>query len=467
MSDIKIQTDRYSKSIVYFKNAGIVWMIIGLLAGLLNEVQLMTGVPGAESPLSYGKLKAIANNSVIFGGVLSFLLGYGLRILNSEGKRQKIDIIGQVSFFLLQLGLISGIAVFASGISAGREYGEFNYHSDNLILLSIVIVLALSIFNLNGEKLSAVAQFLLVTLTGMIVSFFFGNFGFPNSFLTSVAPTSGIQDAMVQEYYRMAVLTFFVYLPLLTILYQALPEKIGAEIQSMPAVRFQLIVSILLVPIAGGAALLYSVAPISIQVLGSYTAAALALSVLAGTVNLHQSFNSVKDAKSDGVVLAIRLGGLAITVMALLQFVTRLPIAKHYLQYTTWNDVDPFFTATTVGLAALFVAASMITSNGKRSPAKWVLILLSAGIVLVLPAALLQGLFEGISALSLSDDGTKLVHSKWSAISSITALTGKSNAVKYLVSLNGLGLLAKLCIFIAFFPILSFLFEDNDEKKAA
>ncbi|MBW7857646.1 MAG: hypothetical protein H3C43_04985, partial [Leptonema sp. (in: Bacteria)] len=104
---------------------------------------------------------------------------------------------------------------------------------------------------------------------------------------------------------------------------------------------------------------------------------------------------------------------------------------------------------------------------GKREPAKWVLILLSVGIVLVLPATLFQGLLEGMSALSLDKDGAKLVQANWSAVTSVSALAGKSNSVKYLVSLNGLGLLAKLCIFVAFFPIVSFLFEDNREKKTA
>lgn len=189
-----IQTDRYSKSIVYFKNAGIVWTFLGLTAGLLNEMQMMFSVPGSDSPLSYGLLKAIAANMTIFGGFLSFFLAYALRILNAEGGKQKIDMIARVSFFLLQIGLGIGLVFIAAGYADGREYGEMNFHTDNMILLSIAIVLGLSIFNLNGQKLSAAAQFQLVTLSGMVVSFFLGNFGFPNSLITAVAPTSGIQE---------------------------------------------------------------------------------------------------------------------------------------------------------------------------------------------------------------------------------------------------------------------------------
>ncbi len=465
-----IQTDRYSKSIVYFKNAGIVWTFLGLTAGLLNELQMMFSVPGSDSPLSYGLLRAIAVNMTIFGGFLSFFLGSALRILNAEGARQKIDLIGRISFFLLQIGLGIGLIFIAAGYADGREYGEMNFHTDNMVLLSIAIVLGLSIFNLNGQSLSAAARFQLVTLSGMVISFFLGNFGFPNSLITAVPPTSGIQDAVVQEYYRMAVLMFFVYLPLLTILYQAVPEKFGVTIQSLPAVRFQLLVTMLLVPLAGAGALLYSVAPQALQILGAYTSAALALSVAAGTVNLHQSFKAAGEVASDGVVAAIRLGGTFLTLITLLQFITRLPFAKHYLQYTAWNDADPFFTATTAGLFVLFVAAAMITSNGKKGPSGWVLALLSAGVLLILPATLIQGLLEGLAALAMTEDGEALKNPSWNAVITVSSFVKGGTALQYLASLNGVILLAKLCIFVAFFPIMESFFEEGSEiteKKAA
>lgn len=467
-----IQTDRYSKSIVYFKNAGIVWTFLGLTAGLLNEMQMMFSVPGSDSPLSYGLLKAIAANMTIFGGFLSFFLAYALRILNAEGGKQKIDMIARVSFFLLQIGLGIGLVFIAAGYADGREYGEMNFHTDNMILLSIAIVLGLSIFNLNGQKLSAAAQFQLVTLSGMVVSFFLGNFGFPNSLITAVAPTSGIQDAVVQEYYRMAVLMFFVYLPLLTILYQAVPEKFGVEIQSQPAVRFQLLVSILFIPLAGAGALLYSVAPQTLQILGAYTSAALAVSIAAGTVNLHQSFKAATGTASDGVVAAIRLGGTFLTLITVMQFVTRLPFAKHYLQYTAWNDADPFFTATTAGLIVLFVAAAMISSNGKNGPSGWVLAVLSTGVLLILPVTLIQGLLEGMAALGMTEDGAALKNPSWGAVSTVSSFVKGGTALQYVASLNGVILLAKLLIFVAFFPIMGSFFEEGDaaltaESKAA
>jgi cbb3-type cytochrome oxidase subunit 1 len=458
-----IQTDRYSQSIKYFKNAGIVWTFLGLIAGLLNELQLMFSVPGSDSPLSYGNLRAIAVNITIFGGFLSFFLAYALRILNEEGSKEKIDLIARLSFFLLQIGLGFGIAFIAAGYADGRQYGEMNFHTDNMVLLSIAIVLGLSLYNLKGNKLSAAAQFQLVTLSGMVVSFFLGNFGFPNSLITTVAPTSGIQDAVVQEYYRMAVLMFFVYLPLLTILYHAVPEKFHVKIQSQAAVRFQLLVSVLLIPLAGAGALLYSVAPQTLQILGAYTSAALAVSVAAGTVNLHQSFqNSPSRSGSDSVAAAIRLGGLFLTILTMLQFVTRLPIAKHYLQYTVWDDADPYFTATTAGLVVLYTASAMISTNGKKGPSGWVLAVLSAGVLLILPVTLVQGLLEGLAALRLTDDGSALKNPSWAAVSTVSSFVKGGKALQYVASLNGVILLAKLLIFIAFFPIMESFFEEGD-----
>jgi len=265
---------------------------------------------------------------------------------------------------------------------------------------------------------------------------------------------------------------FFVYLPLLTILYQAVPEKFGVEIQSQPAVRFQLLVSILFIPLAGAGALLYSVAPQTLQILGAYTSAALAVSIAAGTVNLHQSFKAAAGVASDGVVAAIRLGGTFLTLITVLQFVTRLPFAKHYLQYTAWNDADPFFTATTAGLIVLFVAAAMISSNGKNGPSGWVLAVLSTGVLLILPVTLIQGLLEGMAALGMTEDGAALKNPSWAAVSTVSSFVKGGTALQYVASLNGVILLAKLLIFVAFFPIMGSFFEEGDaaltaESKAA
>lgn len=451
-------TQSYSKSIVYFKNAGIVWTVLGLAAGLINELQLMTFVPGSESPVGYGLLKPIANDMLIFGGLLSLFLGYALRILDREGAKSKVGVLSIAAFLLVQVGVGLGIGFLAGGFSSGREYGEFNFHSHNMILLAMAIVLGLSIYNLGGQQLSAAGQFQIVTLAGMIVTYFLGNFGFPNSILTSVAPTAGMQDAAVQEFYRMAVLTYFVYLPLLTILYQAVPEKFGVKIANTSAVRFQLVASMALVPLAAGSGLLYSVAPQLLQILGAFAASALAISVLAGTVNLHDSFKGAASPAGDSVVLAIRFGGLLLTVLTALQAITRLPFARHYLQYTAWGDADPFFTAATAGLLVFAVALSMLATNGKQGLQQWAVLAIVAGAALAIVASLGLGLLEGITSLALTDAGT-LKNASWSAVSAASSLSSGSPAMQYLLSLNGLILVAKAMLLVGFSSSVSFFFE--------
>lgn len=457
-------TQSYSKSIVYFKNAGIVWTVLGLAAGLINELQLMTFVPGSDSPIGYGLLKPIANDMLVFGGLLSFFMGYALRILDKEGAKSKVGLLGIVAFILLQLGLGLGVGFLAGGFSSGREYGEFNFHSHNMILLALAIVLGLSIYNLGGQKLSAAGQFQVVTLAGMIVTYFLGNFGFPSSILTAVAPTTGMQDATVQEFYRMAVLMYFVYLPLLTILYQAVPEKFGVKIASDAAVRFQLVASMLLVPVAAGSGLLYSVAPQLLQIIGAFAASALAISVLAGTVNLHDSFKNASSPSGDSVILAIRFGGLLLTVLTALQAVTRLPFARHYLQYTAWGDADPFFTAATAGLLVFAVALSMLSSNGKEGLKPWAVFAIVAGAGLAIVASLGLGLLEGVSALAVTETGA-LKEAGWSAVSAASSLSTGSPALQYLVSLNGVILVAKAMLLVGFSSSMAFFFED--EHRAA
>lgn len=256
----------------------------------------------------------------------------------------------------------------------------------------------------------------------------------------------------------MAVLTYFVYLPLLTILYQAVPEKFGVKIANTSAVRFQLVASMALVPLAAGSGLLYSVAPQLLQILGAFAASALAISVLAGTVNLHDSFKGAASPAGDSVVLAIRFAGLLLTVLTALQAITRLPFARHYLQYTAWGDADPFFTAATAGLLVFAVALSMLATNGKQGLQQWAVLAIVAGAALAIVASLGLGLLEGITSLALTDAGT-LKNASWSAVSAASSLSSGSPAMQYLLSLNGLILVAKAMLLVGFSSSVSFFFE--------
>lgn len=442
----------YSKSIRYFTISGISWLTIGVLGGLLNELQLFAFFPASNTELGYGLLRPITAISLIFGGVLSIFIAQGFRSAEKMGG-PKLDIVGLVAFYALQTALILGLLTIMGGFSDGREYGEMTFISDNLVMVTLTAFLVLFAVAAKDEKpLSLTSSLFIGTTTGMMVVYFVGNVGLPYGPISQVAPSAGIADSMVQEVYRSGVISFFITLPLMISAGVWVQDHYNLELYSSSAARFALIAATVLVPISGGGGLYLSAAPGVSQIIGVFAAAALSIALLGGIANVHYSISrSGKIIKSDYNGLLLRWGLFFTGLFLVLRAVTLLPFAQTFMGYTSFNPFDLVLFLWSGGLVLSIAVLQLIAQNSGKVTIgstwqSYQFYLLVVGTWLVVIGALTEGILQGVAHHAVNDQG-EILNQGWSSIFYATTVGEiESPASAYLFSMKGLIFLGKLCI---------------------
>ncbi len=119
--------------------AGAVWLVIGTLYGLLSAIHLMApefihNVPA----FVFGRIRPIHVNTVLYGFVVSTFFGAGLYYTPALLKRHLwSEPLAWLSFFLWNLTVLSGPVTFSMGMSQGREYSEYIWIFDVVLVLAV------------------------------------------------------------------------------------------------------------------------------------------------------------------------------------------------------------------------------------------------------------------------------------------------------------------------------------------
>ena len=447
---------KYSRSIKLFTGAGAFWAVVATTLGLLNQLQLFIYAPAMET---FGILRPAYTAALILGSGLSFSLGAGYYIIQKSDKvEMKFEPLGIISFVVLQLGVLLGILTILGGASTGREYGEMTFHSDNLIALSLLVFLISLLIGLNAvEKPSVIANVIVVGAAAGLAIYFLGNVGLPFSPLHSVPLQTGLQDASVQEFYRIGLLSFIILMPLFAVLYYFIPAYYELPLYSEKMGTFQTLGMLTMGVLAGAGGLVYSGAPVGIQTMGMFAALSLAMAVLIGGFNAHFTVSRARgNVRSDSYGLFLRAGVVFLILAAVMRALQAPRFMQGSVGYTWWNSLDISVDAQTYGLLILFGGAYILAQRltgqtAYKSLAGWHLFLAVLGCALVLLSNLGHGIVESF-VLSGSPD---LAPASWTntLLSGSFAEADKNGAsLQYLFSLRGVNLLGHISIFLGILP---------------
>lgn len=396
----------------YFKSAGIIWLILSILISILGYFQILNFVFNKSDVLWYGKLQPILNNTLIFGSILSFFFGAIFDEIDQlDVNLIKPSFIGYITFSIHQIALVFGIIVIMMGYNQGRSYGELDFISDNLFMLvyTIVIVLTL-VYTFNLESINGSIQMILITLAGIITTYFLGNFGFPNSYITNVPPTSGYQDAMVTSFYKTSIFVFYISLPLIYTIYSSVKKAYKFDDKN-ENYTLPLILIVILVSISAGVGLGTSSYSNFWTIIGNYVFSSINILLMGFIYIFHGIYKSLKEKKS---IFLITVSGTLISILFFYNFVLSLPILYNNLQYTS---SDPFIFVNKVIyiLLPVYLLYLLVSNqNNYESIPSWIpMLLLISGIV-----ALLSFLVEGIFVSKAINDiaNNELVNKEWGNI---------------------------------------------------
>jgi cytochrome c oxidase cbb3-type subunit 1 len=216
----------------------VIWGIVGMLVGVIIAAQLVWPELNVCEYLSYGRLRPLHTNAVIFafGGCALFATSY-FTVQRTCHTPLFAPRLAAFTFWGWQLVILLAAITLPMGMTQGKEYAELEWPIDLLITAVWVSYAVVFFGTVIKRKVSHI----------YVANWFFGGFilavallhvvnsvAIPVSFwpMKSYSAYAGVQDAMVQWWYGHNAVGFFLTAGFLGIMYYFVPKQAERPIYS-------------------------------------------------------------------------------------------------------------------------------------------------------------------------------------------------------------------------------------------
>ncbi len=226
---MEIQRIVYNDKVVrQFLWASVLFGIVGMLVGIIIALQLAFWPANVAPYLSFGRLRPLHTNAVIFAFVGNMLFsGIYYSTQRLVKARLASDVLSAIHFWGWQLIIVAAAITLPLGITAAKEYAELEWPIDIAIAV-IWVVFAINFFWTLGKRrekhLYVAIWFYIATVITIAVLHIVNSFEIPVSLFKSYSVFAGVQDALVQWWYGHNAVAFFLTTPILGIMYYFLPR---------------------------------------------------------------------------------------------------------------------------------------------------------------------------------------------------------------------------------------------------
>lgn len=135
-------------SAVYFGVSSIIWFIIGTGLGSFNAAKLAFPdfVTGSEL-FSFGHMRQVHVMAVVFGWI-SMAFAMAMMYITPALGNTKLwsERLGVWNCFIWNFGLSLGLTLLWAGMSSGREYSDFPWFIDLVILFGVVLPMGINVW---------------------------------------------------------------------------------------------------------------------------------------------------------------------------------------------------------------------------------------------------------------------------------------------------------------------------------
>jgi len=255
-----------------FVAASVVWGIVGMLVGFIAALQLAHYGANIAPYLTFGRLRPLHTNAVIFAFVGNMLFA-GIYYSTQRLLKTRVasDLLGAVHFWGWQAIIVAAAITLPLGYTQGKEYAELEWPIDIAVTL-IWVVFAINFFwtlaKRREKHLYVALWFYIATIVTVAMLYIVNNLAMPWSPLKSYSLFGGVQDALTQWWYGHNAVAFFLTTPVLGIMYYFLPKAAGRPVYSyrLSVIHFWALVFVYIW--AGPHHLLYTALPEWAQTLG-------------------------------------------------------------------------------------------------------------------------------------------------------------------------------------------------------
>jgi cytochrome c oxidase cbb3-type subunit I/II len=339
---MQVEKFYYDNKIVRnFAYATIIWGGVGMLVGLWAALQLVFPQMNITQYGSFGRLRPLHTNAVIFAFVGNgIFMGVYYSLQRLCKARMFSDKLSYIHFWGWQLIIVAAAITLPLGLTQGAEYAELIWPID----VAITIIWVVFGWNMFGtiikrreRHLYVAIWFYIATFVTVAVLHIVRSGQLPYSWLESYSWYSGVQDALVQWWYGHNAVAFFLTTPYLGLMYYFLPKAANRPVYSYKLSIIHFWSLIFLYIWAGPHHLLYTALPNWAQSLGIVFSVMLIFPSWGGMINGLLTLRGAWDRVRDDVILKFMV--VAVTAYGMATFegpMLSLKSVSSISHYTDW-----------------------------------------------------------------------------------------------------------------------------------
>jgi len=320
---MEIEKFQYDNKIVKnFAYATILWGLVGMLVGLWVSLQLIYPTLNIFPITSFGRLRPLHTNAVIFAFVGNgIFMGVYYSLQRLCKTRMFSDKLSKIHFWGWQLIIVAAALTLPFGITTGKEYAELEWPID-IAIAAIWVVFGWNMFGTilkrRERHLYVAIWFYIATFVTVAVLHIVNSIELPVSFLKSYPVYAGVQDALVQWWYGHNAVAFFLTTPYLGLMYYFIPKVADRPVYSYRLSIIHFWALIFLYIWAGPHHLLYTALPDWAQSVGVAFSVMLIAPSWGGMINGLLTLRGAWDKVRESVVLKFMV--VAVTAYGMATF---------------------------------------------------------------------------------------------------------------------------------------------------
>ena len=329
-------------SVRNFMYASILWGFVGMLVGLIVALQLIFPSLNWFEHVSFGRLRPLHTNAVIFAFVGNGIFAgvyYSLQRLLKA--RMFSDLLSKLHFWGWQLIIVLAAVTLLFGITTGKEYAELEWPID-LMIAVVWIIFGINMFGTilkrRESHLYVAIWFYIATWVTVTILHVVNSIELPVTLLKSYPVYAGVQDALVQWWYGHNAVAFFLTTPYLGIMYYYIPKAANRPVYSYRLSIIHFWALIFMYIWAGPHHLLYTSLPDWAQTLGTAFSIMLIAPSWGGMINGLLTLRGAWDRVRNDPVLKFLV--VAVTAYGMSTFegpMMSLPWVNAISHYTDWT----------------------------------------------------------------------------------------------------------------------------------
>jgi len=407
------------KVVRQFVIATILWGIVGMLVGVIIAAQLWLPILNLDIPwLTYGRLRPLHTNAVIFAFGGSGLIGTSLYVVQRTCHVRLIsDKLASLVFWGWQAVIVAAAVTLPLGWTQGKEYAELEWPIDILITLVWVAYAVLFFGTIVKRRVSHIyvanwfyGAFILTIAILHIVN----NLSFPVAIDKSYPIYTGAVDAMVQWWYGHNAVGFFLTAGFLGMMYYFVPKQAEGPVYSyrLSIVHFWALIAIYMW--AGPHHLHYTALPNWVQSIGMVFSLILLAPSWGGMINgimtLSGAWHKLRtDPVLKFMIVALSFYGMS-TFEGPMMSIKTVNALSHYTDWTVGHvhsGALGWVAMMTIG--SIYCLIPRLIGEKKMYSIKAIDIHFwtsTIGVVMYITSMWIAGVMQGLMWRAFNDDGT-------------------------------------------------------------